>query len=50
MSIRKVLSVDGESKAVNYLLHGEYELNKTSSSKLQKKYNISQNKICAALT
>ena len=39
--IRKALSVDGESKAVNYLLHGEYELNKTSWSKLQKKYNIS---------
>ena len=38
MPIRKTLSVDGESKAVNYLLHGEYELNKTSWSKLQKKY------------
>ena len=35
------LSVDGESKAVNYLLRGEYELNKTLWSKLQKKYNIS---------
>ena len=41
MPIRKALSVDGESKAVNYLLHGEYELNKTSWSKLQKKYNVS---------
>ena len=41
MPIRKALSVDRESKAVNYLLHGEYELNKTSWSKLQKKYNIS---------
>ena len=50
MPIRKVLSVDGESKAVNYLLHGEYELNKTSWSKLQKKYNVSLNKIYAALT
>ena len=50
MPIRKVLSVDRESKAVNYLLHGEYELNKTSRSKLQKKYNVSQNKIYAALT
>ena len=49
MPIRKALSVDGESKAVNYLLHGEYELNKTLWSKLQKKYNISQNKIYAAL-
>ena len=42
MPIRKVLSVDGESKAVNYLLCGEYELHKTSWSKLQKKYNVSQ--------
>ena len=49
MPIRKALSVDGESKAVNYHLHGEYELTKTSWSKLQKKYNISQNKIYAAL-
>ena len=50
MPIRKVLLVDGESKAVSYLLHGEYELNKISWSKLQKKYNVSQNKIYAALT
>ena len=49
MPIRKTLLVDGEIKAVNYLLHAEYELNKTSWSKLQKKYNISQNKIYAAL-
>ena len=50
MPIRKALSVDRESKAVNYLLHSEYELNKTSWSKLQKKYNVSRNKIYAALT
>ena len=49
MLIRKALLVDGESKAVNYLIHGEYELNKTSWSKLQKKYNVSRNKIYAAL-
>ena len=49
MPIRKALLVDGERKAVNYLLHGEYELNKTSWSKLQKKYNVSRNKIYAAL-
>ena len=49
MPIRKVLSVDRESKAVDYLLHGEYELNKTWWSKLQRKYNISWNKIYAAL-
>ena len=50
MPIRKALSVDGETKAVNYLLCSEYELNKTLWSKLQKKYNVSQNKIYAALT
>ena len=49
MPIRKPLSMDGESKAVNYLLCGEYELNKTLWSKLQKKYTISQNKIYVAL-
>ena len=49
MPIRKALLVDGESKAVNYLLCREYELNKTSWSKMQKKYNVSRNKIYAAL-
>ena len=49
MPIRKALSIDGESKVVNYLLHGKYELNKTSWSNLQKKNNVSQNKIYAAL-
>ena len=34
MPIRKALLMDGENKAVNYLLCGEYELNKTSWSKL----------------
>ena len=45
MPIRKALSVDGESKVVNYLLCGEYEMTNTSWSKLQKKYNLSKNKI-----
>ena len=49
MPIRKALLVDGENKAINYLIHGEYELNKTSWSQLQKKYNISKNKIYTAL-
>ena len=49
MPIRKAILVDKESKAVNYLICGEYELNKTSWSKLQKKYNVSRNKIYAAL-
>ena len=37
MPIRKVLTVDDEKKVVNYLICGEYELTKTSWSKLQKK-------------
>ena len=49
MPVRKALMIDGENKVVNYLLHGEYELNKTSWSKLQKKYNISKNKVYAVL-
>ena len=49
ISIRKALLIDGENKAVYYLICREYELNKTSWSKLQKKYNISKNKVYAAL-
>ena len=48
MPVRKALMIDGENKVVNYLLHGEYD-NKTSWSKLQKKYNVSKNKVYAAL-
>ena len=47
--VRKASMMEGENKVVNYLLHGEYELNKTSWSKLQKKYDVSRNKIYAAL-
>ena len=47
--IRKALSIDGESKTVDYLLCGEYEMTNTSWSKLQKKYNLSKNKIYSAL-
>ena len=36
MPIRKALTVDGENKVVDYLLHGEYEITNTSWSKLQK--------------
>ena len=35
MPVRKALMVDRENKVVDYLLHREYELNKTSWSKLQ---------------
>ena len=36
MPIRKALLIDGESKAVSHLIHGEYELTNTSWLKLQK--------------
>ena len=49
MPIRKALIVDGKSKAVNHLLCGEYKMTNTSWSKLQKKYNLSRNKIYSAL-
>ena len=49
MPIRKALLVDGENKVVNYLICGEYDLNKTSWSQLQKKYIVSRNKIHTVL-
>ena len=49
MPIRKALTVDGESKVVDYLLRGEYEITNTSWSKLQNKYNLIKNKIYSAL-
>ena len=36
MPIQKALLVDGESKVVSHLIHGEHELTNTSWSKLQK--------------
>ena len=45
MPIWKALLVDGESKVINHLICGEYELTNTSWSKIQKKYQVSQNKI-----
>ena len=50
MPIRKALAIHGESKTIHYLLHSEYELNNTSWSKLQHKYNVSRNTVNTALT
>ena len=50
MPIRKALSTEGENKTIRYLLHGEYELNNTSWSRLQQKYNVSRNTVYTALT
>ena len=49
MPIRTALTVDGKNKTVNHLLCGEYKMTNTSWSKLQKKYNLSKNKIYSAL-
>ena len=49
MPIRTALTIDGEDKVINHLLHGEYEMTNTSWSKLQKKYSLSKNKIYSAL-
>ena len=49
MPIGKALSVDDEDKIVNHLIHGEYELTKTSWSKFQKKYSVTRGRIYSAL-
>ena len=49
MPIRKALTADNEDKVVNHLIHGEYELTKTSWSKLQKKYGVTRGRIYSAL-
>ena len=49
MPIRKPLQIDGESKVVSHLIHGEYELTNTSWSKLQKKYHVSRDKVHTAI-
>ena len=49
LPIRKALTIDGEDKVVNHLLHGEYESTNTSWSKLQKKYCLTKGRIYAAL-
>ena len=49
MPIRKALSVDDEEKIVNHLICGEYELTKTSWSKLQKKYSVTRGRIYSVL-
>ena len=49
MPIRKALATEGENKTIHYLLRGEYELNNTSWSRLQQKYNVSRDTIYTAL-
>ena len=49
MAIRKALTIDDEKKVMNHLICGEYELTKTSWSKLQKKYNVGRGRIYSIL-
>ena len=49
MPIRKALLIDGESKVVSHLIHGEYKLTNTSWSKLQKKYHVSRDKVYSTI-
>ena len=49
MPIRKALTVDDEKKVVNHLICREYELTKTSWSKLQKKYGVGRGRIYSIL-
>ena len=49
--IQKALAIEGESKTIQYLLCGEYELNPntTTWSTLQQKYKVSRDTIYTAL-
>ena len=49
MPICKALGTEGENKTIHYLLCGKYELNNTSWSRLQQKYNVSCNTVYTAL-
>ena len=47
--MQKALAADTEDNIVNYMIHGEYELTKTSWCKLQKKYGVTRGRIYSAL-
>ena len=49
MPIRKALATEGENRTIHYLLCSEYELNHTSWSNLQQKYNVSRDTVYTAL-
>ena len=40
IAIRKALAIDGNSKTIHHLIHGDYELNNLSWNRLQQKYNV----------
>ena len=49
MAIRKALAIDGKSKTIHHLIHGDYELNKLSWNQLQHKYTVSRSTVYIAL-
>ena len=49
MPIRKALATEGENRTIHYLLCGEYELNNTSWTHLQQKYNVLHDTVYTAL-
>ena len=49
MPIRKAITIDDEKNVMNYMICREYELTKTSWSKLQKKYNVGRGRIYSIL-
>ena len=49
MPMQKALATEGEKRTIHYLLRSEYELNHTSWSNLQQKYNVSCDTVYTAL-
>ena len=49
MPIQKALAIEGENRTIHYLLCGECELNHTSWSSLQQKYNVFRDTMYTAL-
>ena len=47
MAIRKALAIDGKSKTIHHLIHGDYELNHLSWNQLQHKYTVSRDTVYA---
>ena len=49
IAIRKALAIDGKSKTIHHLIHGDYELNNLSWNRLQQKYNVSRDTVYTAV-
>ena len=49
IAIRKSLATEGENRTIHCLLCSDYELNNTSWTNLQQKYNVSHDTVYTAL-